>query len=237
REDLVRGKGKGLVILLHGVPGVGKTSTAECVAEYTGRPLYALTCGDIGKTPREVQDSLSEAFSLAYRWNCVMLLDEADVFLAARDGTDLKRNAVVSVFLRSLEYYSGILFLTTNKVGFFDEAFKSRIHMMLYYKELNKLQTEEIWKVNLNRLRENKPTLNFDVNVLLKWVRKAYRAMEKDDNRRPWNGRQIHNAVRTAAALAAFQKKNTLTVEHLKQVEKASEEFDKYLFDTHGTDD
>jgi signal recognition particle GTPase len=45
REDLVRGKGKGVILLLHGVPGVGKTSTAECVAEYTNRPLFALTCG------------------------------------------------------------------------------------------------------------------------------------------------------------------------------------------------
>lgn len=45
QDDLVRGKGEGLIILLHGVPGVGKTSTAECVAEYTGRPLFALTCG------------------------------------------------------------------------------------------------------------------------------------------------------------------------------------------------
>ena len=35
--DLVRGKGKGLIILLHGPPGVGKTSTAECVADYTKR--------------------------------------------------------------------------------------------------------------------------------------------------------------------------------------------------------
>lgn len=45
QDDLVRGKGKGVILLLHGVPGVGKTSTAECVAEYTGRPLFALTCG------------------------------------------------------------------------------------------------------------------------------------------------------------------------------------------------
>lgn len=45
KDDLVSGKGKGCIILLHGVPGVGKTSTAECVAEYTNRPLYALTCG------------------------------------------------------------------------------------------------------------------------------------------------------------------------------------------------
>jgi len=46
RADLVRGKGQGLIILLHGVPGVGKTSTAECVAEHTGRPLYSLTTGE-----------------------------------------------------------------------------------------------------------------------------------------------------------------------------------------------
>lgn len=43
--SLVRGKGKGVIILLHGVPGVGKTSTAECVAEYTERPLFSITCG------------------------------------------------------------------------------------------------------------------------------------------------------------------------------------------------
>lgn len=46
RDDLVRGKGKGVILLLHGVPGVGKTSTAECVAEYTKRPLFSLTCGE-----------------------------------------------------------------------------------------------------------------------------------------------------------------------------------------------
>lgn len=46
REDLVRGKGKGVIILLHGVPGVGKSSTAECVAEYTKRPLLSVTCGE-----------------------------------------------------------------------------------------------------------------------------------------------------------------------------------------------
>jgi SpoVK/Ycf46/Vps4 family AAA+-type ATPase len=49
--DLVRGKGQGLIILLHGPPGSGKTSTAETIAAYTRRPLYSITCGDIGMTP------------------------------------------------------------------------------------------------------------------------------------------------------------------------------------------
>lgn len=47
----------------------------------------------------------------------VVLLDEADVFLEERDVRDLNRNALVSVFLRALEYYEGILILTSNRVG------------------------------------------------------------------------------------------------------------------------
>ena len=94
--DLVRGKGKGLIILLHGAPGVGKTSTAECVAEFTRRPLFAMTCGDIGDYAEEVERNLDRCFQLAHKWGCVLLLDEADVFLAKRDRTDLTRNALVS---------------------------------------------------------------------------------------------------------------------------------------------
>ena len=72
------------------------------------RPLTAV--GDIGDNAQDVQKNLKYNFELAHRWGCVMLLDEADVFLQSRDKTDMRRNAVVSVFLRVLEYYSGILF-------------------------------------------------------------------------------------------------------------------------------
>jgi AAA+ superfamily predicted ATPase len=94
--DLVRGKGKGLIILLHGVPRVGKTSTAESVASFTKRPLYPITCGDLGETARDVEESLEAHFTLAHRWGCILLLDEADVFLAKRERGDIKRNALVS---------------------------------------------------------------------------------------------------------------------------------------------
>lgn len=44
-----------------------------------------------------------------------------------------------AVFLRVLEYYAGILFLTTNRIGGFDEAFASRIHMSLHYPQLTEI--------------------------------------------------------------------------------------------------
>lgn len=95
-QDLIRGKGKGLVILLHGVPGVGKTATAEAVAQANKKPLFPITCGDLGFTPESVETSLNEIFRLAHLWDCVLLLDEADIFLTQRTKDDLKRNALVS---------------------------------------------------------------------------------------------------------------------------------------------
>ena len=94
--------------------------------------MYPITCGDLGSTALEVEKSLKKHFTLASKWDCVMLLDEADVFLAMRKQEDLRRNSIVSVFLRMLEYYKGLLFLTTNRVGSFDEAFKSRVHISLF---------------------------------------------------------------------------------------------------------
>jgi hypothetical protein len=95
-QDIIHGKGRGLVILLHGVPGVGKTATAEAVAMEYSKPLFAITCGDLGLTPKDVEGSLTEIFRLAHMWNCVLLFDEADVFLAQRSRFDLTRNALVS---------------------------------------------------------------------------------------------------------------------------------------------
>lgn len=95
-QDLIRGKGSGLVILLHGVPGVGKTATAEAVAQANKKPLFVITCGDLGFTPRDVEDALKDIFRLAHLWDCILLLDEADIFLSRRELGDLKRNALVS---------------------------------------------------------------------------------------------------------------------------------------------
>lgn len=79
--DVVPGKGNGLVILLHGGPGTGKTLTAESVADLAEKPLYRVTCGDIGTEPRKVEEYLENVFFLGKIWDCVVLLDEADVFL------------------------------------------------------------------------------------------------------------------------------------------------------------
>lgn len=88
--------GKGMIIQLNGPPGVGKTLTAEAVAETMRVPLYTISAGDLGLRPEEVQYRLSSAFQLARRWSAVLLLDEADIFMERRSTKDLERNQLVS---------------------------------------------------------------------------------------------------------------------------------------------
>ena len=144
-----------------------------------------------------------------------------------------------SVFLRVLEYYGGILFLTTNRVGTFDDAFKSRIHLSLYYPELKLAPTLKVWKMNLARTRESLKHVDIEEDEIMEFAEKQYKRSKKEDSGR-WNGRQIRNAFQTAIALAEWDlkiektKTAKLTKARFEKVEKASREFDKYLKDTHG---
>lgn len=218
--DLIENKGNGLILLLHGSPGTGKTYTAESVAEIAKKPLYPVTCGDIGTEPGAVEKYLESVFYLGKIWDCVVLLDEAEVFLEQRTPQDLNRNALVSVFLRALEYYEGILILTTNRVGTFDEAFKSRIQLALRYEPLKEYQRKLIWRNFLVRPETlgEQDSIDFD----------DVESHIDDLARYPMNGRQIRNSITTARQLAKF-KKRKMAFAHLKRAITVAEKFDKYL--------
>jgi SpoVK/Ycf46/Vps4 family AAA+-type ATPase len=126
-DDVVLGKGKGLVGLLSGNPGCGKTLTAEAVAEVLHQPLYIASAGELGTGPEQLDRRLGRILELTQTWNAVLLLDEAEVFLQRRDTTDVTRNALVSIFLRQLEYYKGVLIMTTNLITHCDPAFESKL--------------------------------------------------------------------------------------------------------------
>lgn len=79
-----------------GEPGTGKTLTAECVCERLKRPLYIVNGGELGMTAESVQGKLKEILALSARWNAIVLIDEADVFLESRNGAGIHRNSLVS---------------------------------------------------------------------------------------------------------------------------------------------
>ena len=153
-DDVIQGKGKGLNVVLHGPPGVGKTLTGESIAEYLKCPLYAVSAGELGTNSRSLEQDLNRIMDITHSWGAILLLDEADVFLEARQPHDIHRNSLVSVFLRLTEYYQGILFLTTNRVETFDEAFQSRIHMGIRYENLQPKARKKIWMHHVGKVEE-----------------------------------------------------------------------------------
>lgn len=85
---------------------IAKVLRAECVADSFEKPLYQVTCGDIGTDPERLEERLEEIFDYAVTWGAILLLDEADVFLQDRDYENLQRNALVSSKLPFHIYYS-----------------------------------------------------------------------------------------------------------------------------------
>jgi AAA+ superfamily predicted ATPase len=114
-------------------------------------------------------------------------LDEADLFLIKRSIGELDRNALVTVFLRTLEYFQGIMFLTSNRVEQFDPAFSSRIHLRIPFTDPSSSTRSKIWQTFLPK--------EWDQSVC---DRLAILEL---------NGREIKNLIRTSSLITRHEKK------------------------------
>ena len=211
--DVIANKGSASIFLLHGPPGCGKTLTAEAIAELLQKPLYVVTAGDLGITASEVEKTLGSVLELCQTWDALVLIDEADVFLEARNSTEIQRNALVCVMLRLLEYYSGCLFLSSNRsAGSIDAAIASRITVMLSYPPLDVKGRAKVWQnlIGLVPSQPINPVTGKVSSLILQNPRKAskYRVNFSDSDytdlgsKYLLNGRQIKNSIVLARALA-----------------------------------
>ncbi|KAI2635430.1 P-loop containing nucleoside triphosphate hydrolase protein [Xylaria nigripes] len=221
-RDTMQQKGKGLVILLHGAPGSGKTLTAEIAAEASKRALLPTSFGELNRSAhplsgtRYFEKELKKTLQYATTWGAILLFDEADVFLEKRAQASTERNALVAVFLKELEYFSGIVFLTTNRVNTFDSAMKSRIHLALEYSPPGVDARRKIWQRCLKLIPEDQSTVNVD---------EAADQLATID----LNGREIANAVTTARTVARHEKQ-PLTTKHLETILEVRQTFEDTLF-------
>ena len=157
------------------------------------RGVYSV--GELGTNANTLEKNLREILELSSIWKAVVLLDEADIFLEQRTESDIKRNAMVGIFLRLLEYHDGVMFLTTNRVKCFDEAFHSRISISLKYEPLNAQTRAQVWRNFLSICNIG----NCDIAKLANF---------------DLNGRQIRTTVRLAQCQAKSEGVE-VTEEHL----------------------
>ena len=166
---------------------------------------------DCARTGSGLEYSLKMALTRASKWEAVVLMDEADVFMQERSASEYSRNEQVSgnnisstprdrtdilvVLLRILEYFEGIMFLTTNRVQTIDPAFKSRIHLSLTYPALSVTARSKLWEIFILKGTERQRPRWLSAKFLDKVSRKEV------------NGREIKNIVRVAHALAVSDKR------------------------------
>lgn len=199
-SDIIQDKNGGCIFLLHGGPGIGKTLTAESIAELLHRPLYSITVGELGTTVDTLEKKLANILEMTENWNAVLLVDECDIFLESRADGNIERNAMVGIFLRLLERHKGVMFLTTNRINSLDDAFESRISVIVKYNNLNQESRLKVWK-NLLKDANIKSLSDEEIESLSQTV---------------INGRQIKNCIKMSQALA-FDDEIEVNINHVKQ--------------------
>ncbi|KAF7137091.1 hypothetical protein CNMCM5793_007104 [Aspergillus hiratsukae] len=214
-DDVIKGKGRGINILLHGPTGVGKTFTVEATAEWFKLPLYSISAAELTIDHGDLyalEGRLDSIFKVAKHFNAVLLLDEADAFMEQRTSYLDEHNRLLTVFLRNLEYYEVILFLTSNRAIKFDDAILSRIHLKIKYGDLTMETRREIWKHFLSKAHtpEGPSSIEGEDLYRLESLR--------------LNGHQIKNLTSVAHALATFDGRR-MSYEHLEMAAKSNEKF------------
>ena len=243
-SDFVKGKGEGKIFLLYGPPGTGKTLTVECVANDTCRPLLRLTTQDVGLS-EHVESHLRKWFTLAAKWDAILLIDEADLFLEQRREGNLERNSLSTVFLRTMEYYKGVLFLTTNRPGHIDDSFISRITYPISYQSLSSETKKKLVDKFVNKFEETS-TIEFE-QTAIKFLKSNCDSL---------NGREIRNMLQNAVASAETKLRTErriakehgreessdtpvvkVNLRHIKVAVERHSEFQEYLKELRGRDE
>ena len=186
-----------------------------------------IAAGELGTQAELVDSTISTIFKLTSRWKAILLIDEADVFLAKRSIENGGHNALVSIFLRQLEYYQGILFLTTNRVYAFDEAVMGRVHHGVRYDSLDKCAREDVWRSFLLRAITEKGEAKYSLQDLESLVSHDLNGREVSQPiSKPNQAKlpQIKNAVSTAYALASHAN-DWVRASHLKNAIEALKAF------------
>ena len=213
--DFIDKKGLGLVFLLYGPPGVGKTLTAEATCEYLQRPMYNISVCDLGTNPETMEAVMERIIEYVRKWKAIILIDEVDIFVEEREYSNVVRNALVSTFLKFLEYNDGIMFLTTNRLQHIDAAIRSRINLFICYEKFERDRRISVWNALLDK---------WNINLLESTVKTL--AQET------LNGREIRNYMRLIVSILKDRNQDLVDaniIKVFKECYKLSTEFDNKI--------
>lgn len=216
--EQTRTYGTGLMILLTGPPGTGKTMAAQVLAGALEMELYKIQLpAVVSKYIGETEQNLRRIFQEGKKSRGVLFFDEADVLFSKRtevkDSHDKYSNMEAAYMLQNMEEYTGVVILATNFPQNIDEAFKRRITYTIEFYLPDYEQRYRIWQHSIPA------QLPLDADVNLEMLAERFEL----------SGSNIKNIVVNAAFLAAA-KQEPVGMEHfLKAIEGEYRKSGKYL--------
>ncbi len=151
----------GLLMLLHGPSGTGKTFASGAVARHLGKKLLVTDISRlqsmwVGESEKNVKRlfTIFERIVRRVENPPVLLLNEADQFLSTRmtetrDSVDQMNNTLQNLFLEGFERLRGVMIATTNLQNNMDSAFSRRFHLKLELPVPGEPERQELWKLHL----------------------------------------------------------------------------------------
>lgn len=197
-------KGRALAFLFYGLPGTGKTLTAQAIADYLNFDLLTITPTDLndkyfGETEKRIREVFRKADS-----KTVILFDECDGLVMDRNKGSNIVVPHINQFIYDLEHFDGVCVFTTNNIDFIDKALERRLALKIEFEN----PTQDIRKTIWRKLIPDKCPLAKDVdfNFLAQF---------------PVNGGHIKNIVLNAARSAAREKAKAITMSHFIEAVKS----------------
>ncbi|KAK8091809.1 hypothetical protein PG997_002170 [Apiospora hydei] len=213
------GGGRGSVYLFHGGPGTGKTFATNCISERTHKPLYHMTPFATGVSAEAVQRNMDATLALAQRWDCMLVLEDADATANGGNGStggggggshiqhEVPRRAMTMALLKLLDGFGGIVVLNSSRVDVLDDALFSRVHLAIYFPELDVAGRRRIWHdafsvatVFTHAITSTAPMTASEVDPYLLSPEAEQKLATTE-----LNGREIRNVVAQSLRIARFQ--------------------------------
>ncbi|WP_019037719.1 ATP-binding protein [Psychroflexus tropicus] len=157
---------KGIVTLLHGTPGTGKTEIVKQMAKDTNRQLIKVDIsasksswfGESERLIKQIFKNYTRQLDAAKRAP-ILFFNEADAILSKRKNNSSSNvaqteNAIQNIILEELENFEGILIATTNLVHNLDKAFERRFLFKVKFNKPTPRIRAKIWKSKFPNLSD-----------------------------------------------------------------------------------
>ncbi|KAK7916896.1 hypothetical protein PG985_010504 [Apiospora marii] len=196
---LVEARRDGLVLHLYGGPGLGKTFTAECIAQHTRRPLRTLSSSDVLDASVGHKMSPMEVIRSANRWGTILHFRDGDGLLAERASSSgapsSRKERFRAAFRDILDTNQGLVILETNRVDDLSEDIISKTHARLHLGPFSESQRRKVWVTICDNYAATR-------HVYLDAVARNIISVPRVKALK-WNGTDMMRVIESAVALAA----------------------------------